>query len=240
MPTVVKRETNAMPSNCIAAFLPRATLLATEWEPMMEYVNLWIVVATAVIGGLTPGPGTLAIAGASMNSGRTMGLSLAWGITTGSLIWAVSAALGFGALLTANQWAFEIIRYCGVIYFSWLAYRAARTALQPGDLSVDQSGVGSHTAAWIKGALIHLTNPKAVIFWGSILAIGLKPGATSASIAWVVCICITINFIIVTSYAMMFSVSSLMQGYLRLRRWIESIFAAFFASAAYVLFSNRP
>ena len=140
----------------------------------MEFINIWIVVGASVLGGLTPGPATLAIAGASLQHGRARGLALAWGVTTGSMVWAVSAALGVGAILAANQSLIEIIRYVGALYLLWLGWKSAKAAFSDRDLQPRDVGASSLFVAWFKGALIHITNPKAVIFWGSILAIGLK------------------------------------------------------------------
>ncbi|SFR96710.1 LysE family translocator [Yoonia litorea] len=205
----------------------------------MEFVNFWIIIGASLLGGLTPGPATLAIAGTSMARGRTMGLALAWGVTGGSMVWAIFAALGFGAILAANQWLVEIIRYAGAAYFAWLGYKAARSAVRAKHLETKDIGTASHLVAWTKGALIHLTNPKAVIFWGSIFAIGLQPGAHHGSIAWVVGTCVAINFVLVTAYALLFSSRPMTQAYLRARRWLEAAFAAFFGGAAYYLLANR-
>ncbi|MDX8350935.1 LysE family translocator [Cognatiyoonia sp. IB215182] len=205
----------------------------------MEYVNFWIIIGASLLGGLTPGPATLAIAGTSMARGRAMGLALAWGVTGGSMVWAVFAALGFGALLAANQWLVEIIRYAGAAYLAWLGYRAARSAMQAKHLKPKDIGTASYIIAWTKGALIHLTNPKAVIFWGSIFAIGLRPGAGAEAILWIVGTCVAINFILVTFYAVLFSSRPLTDTYLRARRWLEATFAAFFGAAAYYLLTSR-
>ncbi len=168
-----------------------------------------------------------------------MGLALAWGVTGGSMVWAVFAALGFGAILAANQWLVEIIRYAGAAYLAWLGYKAARSAMRAKHLETQDIGTASHLVAWTKGALIHLTNPKAVIFWGSIFAIGLQPGAHPGSIAWIVGTCVAINFALVTMYALLFSSRPMIEAYLRARRCLEATFAAFFGGAAYYLVTNR-
>lgn len=169
-----------------------------------------------------------------------MGLALAWGVTAGSMIWAVFAALGFSAVLIAHQGAVELLRYAGAAYLAWLAFKSARSALRPHNLRPNDIGSRSRLVAWTKGALIHLTNPKAVIFWSSIFAIGLKPGASPVSVVWVVVTCVAINLVLVTSYALLFSSPPLTHAYLRLRRWFESVFAVFFSGASFYLFTRRP
>ena len=198
----------------------------------MDYVNLWIVIGASTLGALMPGPATLAIAGTSLKYGRIRGLAMAWGVTTGSMIWATAAGLGIGAGLAANHWLFEIVRYLGVAYLLWLGWGLAQSALTSRELEPQDVGATSVWLAWSKGALIHLTNPKALIFWGSILAIGQKPGAPPHAVIEVLVICITIDVILESSYAFLYSNASLTRGYLRLRRVFDSVFALFFAGAA--------
>lgn len=198
----------------------------------MEFVNLWVVIGASTLGALMPGPATLAIAGTSLKYGRFRGLAMAWGVTTGSMIWATAAGLGIGAGLAANHWLFEFVRYLGVAYLLWLGWGLARSALSKRVLTPRDVGASSIWLAWSKGALIHLTNPKALIFWGSILAIGLKPGAPPLAVFEVLLICLIIDVVIVSGYAVLFSNPSLTRGYLRLRRIFESLFALFFAAAA--------
>lgn len=205
----------------------------------MEHVNFWIVIGASLLSGATPGPASLTIAGTSMAQGRRIGLALAMGVTCGAITWAILAALGFGAILAANQTLVEIVRLCGAAYLAWLGFAAARSAMANKQLSPTNIGSASLSVAWVKGFLIHLTNPKAVIFWGSIFAIGTTPGANSTSIAWIIGTCISINILLVTFYALFFSSGPLTNAYLKTRRWIEAVFAAFFGGAALYLFANR-
>ncbi|NNC01068.1 LysE family transporter, partial [Corallococcus exiguus] len=98
---------------------------------MVDTINLPIILSAAFVAAASPGPATLAIAGTSMQQGRKFGLALASGVTTGSLIWSVAASLGLGALMLANVWAFEALRYFGAAYLLFLAFKSAKSALAP-------------------------------------------------------------------------------------------------------------
>ncbi len=74
---------------------------------MLTDINLPLILLAAFVASSSPGPATLALAGTSMASGRAAGLALASGITTGSLIWSVAAAMGLGGLMLANAWEAE-------------------------------------------------------------------------------------------------------------------------------------
>ncbi len=205
----------------------------------MDEVNVWIVVGAALLGGLTPGPVMLAIAGTAMARGRRHGFAVAYGITAGASVWALLSALGMGALLTANQWLFEALKYAGAAYLAFLGIKAARSALGPEKEFSPKDLGSSYGMAALRGALIHLTNPKALFFWGSIFAIGAKPGASSAAVIWIVGISMAINVMLVTTWALLFSTPALMAAYLRFRRWMEGIFAIFFGGAALFIVSGR-
>ena len=93
-----------------------------------EFVAIWI--AWLLAGG-SPGPATMGIAGTAMTSGRAAALAFALGILAGSASWGVAAALGLSAIMLANAWAFEVLRYVGVAYLGWLAVKALLRAAQP-------------------------------------------------------------------------------------------------------------
>ncbi|MEO1457729.1 MAG: LysE family translocator [Pseudomonadota bacterium] len=205
----------------------------------MSEINVWIVIGAALLGGLTPGPVMLAIAGTAMARGRSHGFAVAYGITVGASVWAVLSALGMGALLTANQWLFEILKYAGAGYLAWLGYKAARSAMVSEKHFKPQDLGSSYRIAALRGALIHLTNPKALLFWGSIFAIGTKPDASLTAVYWIVGISMTINLLLVTTWALLFSTPPLMNAYLSFRRWIEGVFAVFFGGAAVFIVMRR-
>ena len=205
----------------------------------MSEVNIWIVVGAALLGGLTPGPVMFAIAGTAMARGRSYGFAVAYGITAGASVWAILSALGMGALLSANQWLFETLKYVGAAYLAWLGFRAARSALGPEKHFKTKDLGASYKVAALRGALMHLTNPKALFFWGSIFAIGAKPDASSAAVIWIVGISMAVNVMLVTTWALLFSTPALMDAYLRFRRWIEGVFAVFFGGAAVFIVARR-
>lgn len=197
----------------------------------MSDINLPLILIAALIASASPGPATLAIAGTSMTSGRRAGLALAAGVTSGSLLWSVSAALGLGALMLANAWAFEIMRYFGAGYLLFLAFKSARSALVPGDAKSRIIATGSLRSAYGKGLALHLTNPKAILFFGSLFAIGVPPGSAPEDLALVIGAIGLQSFCVFHGYAVLFSLPGMMTTYSRLRRWFEAVFALAFGAA---------
>ncbi|WP_027256922.1 LysE family translocator [Leisingera aquimarina] len=205
----------------------------------MENVNLVLIMAAAFLGAASPGPATLTIAGTSMQHGRKPGLALAAGVCTGSLIWSVSAAFGLGAVMLANAWMFEAVRYFGAGYLMYLAIRSARSALRPGAPELRASAVPTLRSAYGKGLALHLTNPKAVLFFGSLYAIGLPAGTPLSALLVVMAAIAVQSTLIFHGYALLFSSSTASRMYLRLRRGFEAVFAATFGAASWQILVAR-
>lgn len=206
---------------------------------MMEMVNLPLILAAAFVAAASPGPATLAIAGTSMKSGRRLGLALAAGVTTGSLTWSCIAAFGLGALMLANVWVFEAIRYVGAGYLMYLAFKSAKSALTPGESAARPLSVTSAGRAFGKGLALHLTNPKAVLFFGSLYAIGIPPGVSPAVLLAVMAALALQSALIFHGYALLFSSKPMILGYMRLRRWFEGVFAVAFGAAGLKVLTAR-
>lgn len=205
----------------------------------MAEINLILILGAALVATASPGPATLAIAGTAMQQGRAPGLALATGVTTGSFIWSVSAAFGLAALMLANAWAFELVRYAGAGYLMYLAFRSARSALRPGAAKIISADTPVLHIAFGKGLALHLTNPKAILFFGSLYAIGLPPGTIPSDLAIVILAVGLQSCIVFHGYALMFSNAALTRGYLRLRRPLEALFAVAFATAGWRILMAR-
>ncbi|MGR3614888.1 MAG: LysE family translocator [Paracoccaceae bacterium] len=188
-----------------------------------------ILIGWAVAGG-SPGPATLAISGTSMNLGRGAGLAIAAGVVCGSASWGIAAALGMSALMLANGWVFEVIRYVGAAYLLFLAAKSLKQALSKTP-DVAPARVPS-SRLFMKGLLLHLTNPKAILSWGAIYAIALPEGAGMADIWALFALLISTSMFVFFGYAMMFSSAAIAQGYRRMQRWFHLGFAALFGVAS--------
>jgi threonine/homoserine/homoserine lactone efflux protein len=205
---------------------------------MSADINLTLILIAALIASTSPGPATLALAGTSMATGRRAGLALASGITTGSFVWSISAALGLGAVMLANAWLFEIVRYFGVAYLLYLAYKSARSALSSKDIAL-RTVTGSPARLYSKGLLLHITNPKAVLFFGALYSIGVPPDAAPSDLAIVIIAVGLQSAFIFHLYAVIFSSRVMAKAYLRARRWCEGAFAIGFGVAGFKILTAR-
>ena len=190
-----------------------------------------------MLGAASPGPATLALSSTAMSSGRHPALALAAGITTGSAIWGMTAALGLSTIMLANLWLFEIIRWIGALYLLWLAIQAARRALSPQDLGAERVAKSNQ---YFRGLMLHLTNPKAVIGWGSVFAIALPPQASQMDVWVTFGYLITASALVFFGYAVVFAHARVATHYRASRRWFDTAFALLFGAASVRFMTLRP
>ncbi|ARP85402.1 LysE family translocator [Bordetella genomosp. 9] len=208
---------------------------------MLDGIHLPLILGAALIAAGSPGPATLAIASTSMTSGRRFGLALASGITSGSVVWSVAAAFGLSAAMLANVWIFETLRYVGAAYLLYLGAKSIRSALRPKGIAIAQARYVSWRQAYVKGLVLHLTNPKAILFFGSLYAVGVPAHTPPESLAVIVLAIAAQSLLLFHGYALLFSSAAMTRGYLRLRRPLEALFAAAFVAAGVkVLLSRAP
>ena len=181
---------------------------------------------------ISPGPAVLAIVSGAATSGRKASLAIAAGVLSGSLFWGVLAAMGLSTVLTHFPMLKELLRLLGALFLFWLAVKAVRSAMsvESSDSTADPSN-SAMTGFFIKGLLIHLTNPKAIFGWMAIIAIGVSPGSEANASFWVVSGCFLIGCLVFFGYGLMFSTQRIRLGYQVVRRYIEAVIAAIFGYA---------
>jgi len=202
----------------------------------VEWIALWVA---WVLAGGSPGPATLSIAGTSMTHGRRAGLVFSTGILFGSASWGLAAAAGMSAVMQANAWMFEVLRYCGASYLLFLALKSLRSALSKHAPAKTRAHGGSMAQVFAKGALIHLTNPKAILSWASIYTLVLPAGASTGQVFGLFAFLYSGSILIFPGYALLFSTPGVTAAYARLRRWFELVFAGFFGFASLKVLTAR-
>lgn len=205
----------------------------------MDTINLSLILGAGLVASSSPGPATLAIAGASMASGRRVGMSLGTGVFCGSLTWSISAAFGLSAIMLAHVWVFELIRYAGACYLIYLAFCSARAAFKGSGASVSPIELQSASAAFRRGFAIHITNPKAILFFGALYSIGVPANATPKDLLLVIAVVGLMSFTVFVGYGWLFSVAPVRRLYQRLHRWFNGVFALAFGAVGIQLLTTR-
>lgn len=207
-------------------------------ELFQTLIPAWCVYFIAVI---SPGPATLAISGTAMTHGRSAGTALATGVLTGSMIWALLAGLGVSALLSQFAYALVTLKFLGGLYLLWLGWKSFCSASRKdaGIAAPADQPAASRKAFYLKGLGIHLTNPKAIFVWLSLVSLGLPAHAPAETVRIFIAGAAVIGFLTFNAIAILFSTSAMMRGYKRSRRAIETVLGAFFTLAGLRLLTTR-
>lgn len=198
----------------------------------MEEINYFYIVILAFVAIASPGPATLAIIGVSMRNGRDFGLSLAAGVLTGSLIWSVFSAFWLATILQNNTFLFKYFQYIGAFYLLYLAFKSFLSALGSKKLEIPENEPKSILSAYLKGLLIHLTNPKAIMFFSALYSTGVPDTTTPMELLSVILSVAAVSSVVFFCYALLFSNNISRTIYLQSKVVFESMFSLLFGAAA--------
>lgn len=132
---------------------------------MLGIQHYWLFIATAIILVLTPGQDTFFILGRSLAGGRSAGIAAALGISAGTVVHTLAAALGLSALLATSQYAFAAVKYLGAAYLVYLGVRALLSRSETLPRAADGPSQGQWWVAFRQGMLTNLLNPKVALFF---------------------------------------------------------------------------
>lgn len=137
--------------------------------------------AAAVALTVLPGLDTALVLRTAAVEGPRRAALAGLGIVIGCMVWGAGVAVGLGALLTASQLAFTILKWAGAAYLLWLGLGLLVKPRQGFDLGADATAPPGREFAWMRrGLLTNLLNPKIGVFYVSFLpqfmAQGVPPG----------------------------------------------------------------
>lgn len=126
--------------------------------------DFYVFLASGILLNLTPGPDTFYILGRSMAQGRNAGVASALGISAGTLVHTLAAALGLSALIAASATAFLAIKLAGAAYLVYLGVRMLFTRAPVASLPTTFASSG-FLAIFRQGLLTNVLNPKVALFF---------------------------------------------------------------------------
>ena len=190
-------------------------------EFLLPLLGLALVHLLAVT---SPGPSTVVVIQTAAVSGRRGGLLAALAMMAGALAWAAAALYGLQALFARFEWLYLAFRFAGAIFLIYLAimlWRHARDPLPEVDVSA-----GPGTAGWqifLRALLLQLSNPKIMVFFGSIF-LSLLPADLPAWMEGSVLLLVAFNeFTWFALLALLFSGGTARAFYRRSKFWLDRI-----------------
>ncbi len=183
------------------------------------------------LGILSPGPNVLAIVGTSMGTSRYAGMMMAFGISTGSVIWALMAVFGLTAILASFAWFGTVLRIVGGCYLLWLASNYLRAAKAGKKIEVqERKAKRSGAMLYVQGLGVQMTNPKAALYWLSVMSLVLRPEAPIWVAVTMVGGIAIVSFAGHLSWALLFSTRRVVTFYQRFKRVMDGALGAFFSA----------
>lgn len=198
----------------------------------MEITSLIAIAAAFFVIAASPGPATIACAAVSMSQGRRAGLEFGAGLALGLAFWGGVAATGLGAILQASEPALMALKLFGGLYLIWLAVGSARSATAPAPAGAVMEPQGDW---FLRGMLLNLSNPKAVVAWMAVLSLGMARDQGPMAIFLATLTCALLGALCYASYALAFSIPGVTQTYRGMRRWVDGAVAGMFAIAGLAL-----
>ena len=198
--------------------------------------DIWLAFFTACwVISLSPGAGAIA----SMSSGLQFGfLRGYWNVIGLQLALAVQiliVAAGVGAVLTASALAFNLIKWFGVAYLVYLAIKQWQQ--QPSTITTEQQQPQVDPLAMImKGFLVNISNPKAIVFMLAVLPQFIDPAqALIPQYGIMMLTMITVDMIVMAGYTCLAVKVLLFLRTPRQQRILNRSFASLFLGAASLL-----
>ncbi len=132
----------------------------------------WMFVVMVVFTVSSPGPGVLMTLDNAIATGWRAAMHGVLGLAIGAAFMAGLSSAGIGLLIRSSPASFLLLKYCGVSYLFYLAYKAWRRVPAPigqGAAADDAQGAGSYRKRLLRGALLQTSNPKSLLFFLSVL-----------------------------------------------------------------------
>jgi len=141
---------------------------------MPNSANLIAFALVALGMAVTPGPNMIYLISRSICQGGMAGLISLGGVTLGYVFYMLCAAFGITALVLAVPYAYDALRFGGVIYLLYLAWRTVK----PGGRALFQVGeLSKHSPRklFMMGLVTNLLNPAIAVLYLSLLPLFISP-----------------------------------------------------------------
>jgi threonine/homoserine/homoserine lactone efflux protein len=183
----------------------------------MTTTSLLIFAGALFMAAGSPGPSIAALVARVLSKGARDVLPFLAAMWIGEAIWLTFAVAGLAAIAEAFHWAFVAIKWLGVCYLLYLAWKMWFTSADSGDEKLPETQ--SATRLFFAGMTVTLGNPKIMMFYVALLpsiidvhSVTLVGWAELAATMFVVLIAIDVTWALLAAKA---------RGFLKSRRAVR-------------------
>lgn len=191
---------------------------------MIPLENLILFAVAALIMVCSPGPNMIYLISRSLSQGKKAGIISLFGVMCGFLFHILMVSFGLTAVFFAVPYAFVIVKFMGVAYLLYLAYKSVTSKSKLFNTN-DHLKKDNRWKLFNIGFLTNVLNPKMAIFYlsffpqfmkpeyGSIFGQGIQLGLIQMIISF------SINFLIVISAAKMANWFAKKPVWMKIQKW---------------------
>jgi threonine/homoserine/homoserine lactone efflux protein len=169
----------------------------------------------------SPGPSTVLVVQTAAVS-RRRGLIAAFAMMLGAVAWAAAALYGLQALFAQFAWLYRVFQIAGGLFLIWIAAMIWRHARDPLP-EIATMASGNDGQVFIRALLLQLSNPKIMVFFGSIFLSVLPPDMPAWMQATVLALVAVDEFTWFALLALTFSGDTARAFYRRAKFWLDRI-----------------
>ncbi len=130
----------------------------------MDAAGLVIYASALLLASGTPGPGVATLVARVLGRGWAGGVPLALGLAVGDIIWLSAGIWGLAVLAQTFSGVFTALKWAGIAYLLYLAWRMWTTPVAPREVTADRRGE-SPVTLFMTGLAVCLGNPKVMAFY---------------------------------------------------------------------------
>jgi threonine efflux protein len=189
---------------------------------------------------ITPGPDFFLVSQTAVSRSRKDAVLIAFGICLGAMVWSLLALMGLNIIFEKMAWLKQGLLVAGGLYLCWLGYQMLRSAFSKGEQSIKQIVLPqSPYLFFMKGLLTNLSNPKAVIYFGSVFSLFLANPLFDQhhSLLFIIIAIETLLWFLVVAFV--FSLPTFRTAYQNFAKWIDGISGGIFTLLGVYLIGSR-
>jgi len=134
----------------------------------MDLAGLVVFGTALLVAAASPGPGIAALVARVLGRGPRGAVAFSAGLAVGDVVWLACAVVGLAALAEAFHGLFVAIKYGGVAYLVYLAYRIWTAPVEARALAAETAREHPFRL-FLAGLALTLGNPKVMVFYLALL-----------------------------------------------------------------------
>ncbi len=115
------------------------------------------------IAAIIPGPGVTALVARALGSGFRETFFMGLGLIVGDMVYLTAVVLGLALIAQTFTTVFLFVKFAGVLYLGYIAWKLWTSGLLPQDIKAQTSK--SASMSFLSGLLVTLGNPKTMLFY---------------------------------------------------------------------------